>query len=155
MTQTVSVLEQDYVPPSRPYSAEELDYIRSELVRKCRLGKHEVYHTRCKHHYKVKENSRKEKELLESGKTEDVGNCSTCWRLGRTPRELKDRAYDMCDEYMYRFSSEPKKLTYDHVDLESTFYKWLYLESTGDDDRRGNRRERGDRRDDPEPQYDS
>lgn len=140
MTQFVSVLEQDYTPPSRPYCAEELEFMRSELRRKCRLGKHEIYHTKCKHKYIVRENSRKEKEILESGGNQDIGSCSVCWKINHTPRELKDMAYDMVDEYNYRFKSDPKKLTYDHVDLENSFYRWLYLENSDGGGERRNRR---------------
>jgi hypothetical protein len=135
LTSSRSVLNSEYIPQSRPYSNKELAFLRSELRRRVKLGTHMVYHARCKHFYYTKENSRKEKEVLESGQN-NVGNCSVCWRLSKTPYDLRNKAYDLVDEYMYLFrdegnpnDAEKPKITYDSVDIENIYYRWLYTES--------------------------
>jgi len=142
-----SVLESEYKPPERPYSRKELQHLRDELRRKIRLGSHTAIHDRCKHFYIVKQNSRKEKEIIESGSV-DSGNCSVCWKLKNTPRIYKDRAYDL-SEAADALRNEDEQLTYDLLDLEKSYYTWLYLEQDEANDRpRREYRPRDDRYDD-------
>ena len=100
---------------------------------KFRIGKVRAYH-KCNHFYFVKENGKKEKEILEY-KNEDCGNCSVCWKLNKTPRNLKTKAKCLidsyCDRFAYsdRFYDLPKFLSYEDADLEIVFYKWLYEQS--------------------------
>lgn len=120
-----NLLATDFVPPTRPYSQRELTDNRDRLRRKLHLGQTYADHQKCGHFYLVKENGRKEKEILETG-TGDVGNCSVCWKLSKTPKNLKDRAEYLVIDYMDVFCKEHPRLDYEQVDLESVFYQWLY-----------------------------
>jgi len=124
---TTSVLETEYIDPERPYSQKELQYMRTKLYRSLHLGKSRAHHRRCDHFYLVKENGRKEKEMLEKNEV-DIGNCSVCWKLNKTSRHLRVRARDMIAAYGTVFYEDPSYLDYDRIDLESAFYTWLYLE---------------------------
>jgi len=124
---TTSILEQDYVGPDRPYSQRELQYNRNRVFRTLRVGSTRAHHKRCDHFYFVKEHGRKEKEIKEAN-SGDVGNCSVCWKFNKTPRNLKARARNLTNAYSARFFELPKYLTYDDVDMETVFYKWLYEE---------------------------
>ena len=120
-----SILESEYVAPTRPYSQDELSFLRQKLRQRLRLGPHKVEHGKCGHFYCVKQNSRKEKELRESG-TPDVGNCSVCWKVSKTPNMLRDRARHLIEVYCNTFYTDPEYLTYEKYDIENIFYLWLY-----------------------------
>ena len=127
-TTTYSVLELPYQAPKRPYSQNELKIMRQKLYRELRLGKIRAEHKKCGHFYLVKENGRKEKDILEQ-KTSDCGNCSVCWKISKTPRDLRNNAQHLIKEYQSLFYDEDKvKLCYDAVDIETCFYKWLCIE---------------------------
>ena len=118
------ILEEKYNEPNRPYSQNELYFNREILFSSFRIGKVRAYH-KCNHFYFVKENGRKEKEILEK-KNDDCGNCSVCWKLNKTPRHLKEKAKCIIDAYCETFYNFPEFLSYDNADLEIVFYKWLY-----------------------------
>ena len=120
---TKSVLEDPYVPQSRPYSQNELKEKREELYKNLRLSNTYEHHKKCKHFYLVKENGRKEKDILDN---KPNLNCSICWKINRTPDHLKTMAHNLVDEYIIQFSKNPTVLTYDLVDLEILIYKWIY-----------------------------
>ena len=120
-----SILESEYIAPTRPYSQDELKYLREKLHQRLRLGEMRVEHGKCKHFYLVKQNSRKEKELRVSD-TNDVGNCSVCWKLTKTPSLLRDQAHNLVHVYCNYYYDEPKYLNYEKVDCENIFYLWLY-----------------------------
>jgi hypothetical protein len=122
-----SILETNYIEPKRPYSNNELIFMRNKMYKKFRLGKTRAYHRRCNHFYLVKENGRKEKEILENDSC-DIGNCSLCWKLTKTPRPLKEAAKNLINIYSENFYEEPTCLTYSKLDIEICFYKWLYEE---------------------------
>jgi len=122
---TSSILESEYVEPTRPYSQNEIKYNRERLYRNFRLGKNKAHHQRCDHFYLVRVNGRKEREMIESD-CADVGNCSVCWKISKTPNYLKDRALDLVHHYGRCFEDNPETLSYRTLDLEETFYKWLY-----------------------------
>jgi hypothetical protein len=123
-----SVLELGYSKPTRPYSQNELTDNRTRTRRHLKLGEHFAHHSRCQHYYLARVNGRKEKDILEAGTGTDVGNCSVCWKVSRTPHELREIAYDLIQSYSETFFQEPENLTYSKVELELAFYKWLYLE---------------------------
>lgn len=120
-----SVLESEYVEPTRPYSLNELSYNKENLYKFLRIGKTRAHHKKCGHFYFVKENGRKEKDIIKSGSS-DTGYCSVCWKLGKIPRHLKLRARNLIDLYSKNFYEEPKYLSYDLLDIETVYYKWLY-----------------------------
>lgn len=124
---TTSILEQEYLKPDRPYSQRELQYNREKVLRTLRIGKVRAHHKRCDHFYYVKENGRKEKDIKEA-KSGDVGNCSVCWKFNKTVRHLKTPARNLINSYCSVFFDQPTCLTYENVDLETVFYKWLYQE---------------------------
>jgi hypothetical protein len=123
-----SVLEKKYQDPERPYSQKELSYIRQSNYRVLRLGKIRAQHAKCGHFYGVKHNGRKEKEIIQNGNNPDTGNCSVCWKFGKTPRHLRAEAKNLIAYFSGNFYEEPKYLTYDLVEGETDFYKWLYDE---------------------------
>ncbi len=129
---TISVLESDYVEPTRPHSSKELGDMRAKMYKFHRLGETKAYHRQCEHFYRVKENGRKEKEIRErmEGKNTgtDAGHCSVCWKINKTPKILRSRAENLVNAYHRNFFREPEKLCYDVVDIESAFYQWLYQE---------------------------
>ena len=124
---TTSILERNYIKPERPYSQNELKYNRDRIFKSLRVGKTRAHHKKCDHFYYVKEQGRKEKEIKEV-KSGDIGNCSVCWKFNKTPRNLKDSAHNLIHEYQKRFYEIPTYLTYEDVDIEVTFLKWLYEE---------------------------
>jgi hypothetical protein len=123
----ISVLESEYVEPTRPHSSKELSDIRAKMYKFHRLGKTRAFHRHCEHFYLVKENGRKEKEIKENVDA-DIGHCSVCWKINKTPRRLKSRAENLVKAYCRIFFEEPEKFNYDIVDTESSFYQWLYQE---------------------------
>lgn len=124
---TTSILEKEYMEPDRPYSQKELQYNRNKVFRSLRIGSTRANHKKCGHFYFVKENGRKEKEIKEA-MSEDVGNCSVCWKFNKTPRHLIVAARNLTEEYCKRYYDPPTYLTYENVELEISFFKWLYEE---------------------------
>ena len=123
-----SVLETSYVEPDRPFSQKELKYLRDNLSTRMRLNNSiRCHHKKCNHFYLVKQNGRKEKEILDT-KSQDVGNCSICWKLKRTPEYLCPTAKDILSIYYNNFYIEPKLLSHGIVHIENVFYTWLYEE---------------------------
>ena len=120
-----SVLESDYVNQTRPYSQSELRDSRKNIFRSLRLGEKIVCHDKCGHIYLTKQNGQKEKEMRETGKV-DVGKCSVCWKISKTPRFLRHKARDLALDYFNTFSNTPEFLSYQKMDLETVYYKWLY-----------------------------
>ena len=120
------ILEIVYVEPKyRPISDKELEEMSINFLKRMRIGKNRAYHRRCNHFYFVKQNGRKEKEMLELGE-DDVGNCSVCWKLKKTPRDWQNDAEKMLTTYMNQYEDRPDNLNLNLVNLEKTFYVWLY-----------------------------
>ena len=120
-----SVLNSDYIKPSRPYSNSELKDMKENFMKKLNLSNVRAFHKDCGHFYYVKENGRKEKELNEN---DNVGNCSCCWKLSKTPNNLLQKAEDLVNIYSTKFNEYPSFFTYDLIDIEICFYKWLYVD---------------------------
>ncbi len=135
------VLNGKYPPATRPYSQLELAEIRTTNLRRLSVGNQMACHD-CGHIYFAKENGKKE-ERIKNGE-DDIGQCSVCWKLKRTPPELRGRAQDLVDEYQYHFSDKPAKWSHYIVHIEQTYYRWLYLNfeecQTDNRDRRRNNR---------------
>ena len=89
-----SVLESDYIEPTRPYSQNELKDMRLALYRNLRLGSVTARHEKCGHIYLTKQNGRKEKEIRETGDV-DIGKCSACWKISKTPSQLRNKAKNL------------------------------------------------------------
>jgi len=120
-----SVLESDYVKPTRPYSQNELSDTRSKFFQRYNISDVFACHKKCGHFYRVKKNGKKYKYILENNDN-DTGNCSICWKLSKTPNYLKENAKDLVFLYEQRFKTEPEKLTYDNNDIETCYYRWIY-----------------------------
>jgi hypothetical protein len=119
-----SILENEYVEPTRPYSKDELIDKRNNLYRSIRLADEFAEHSRCSHVYRVKQNSKKQNDILSNN--DFIGNCSVCWKISKTPRALKQRAQDLIHYFgVAHFNGD---LSYNSLDLETIYYKWLYLE---------------------------
>jgi hypothetical protein len=122
-----SILESSYNNPNRPYSQNELNNMRLFLYNNIRLGKKMANHQKCGHVYLTKHNGRKEKEMYQQN-SDDVGKCSVCWKISKTPKHLQDKARNLSKEYCNTFKQNPTYITYQKVDLESSYYNWLYNE---------------------------
>jgi hypothetical protein len=79
----------------RPYSQNELNFMKNREFKHFRIGDVYAYHENCKHSYLVKKNGRKEKEILQNGNN---GNCSVCWRLSKTPKNMYEESLDIIDK---------------------------------------------------------
>lgn len=127
-----SIIDSEYIAPTRPYSQMELQSNRDKLYKSLRLGTTRAYHTKCNHFYYVRHHSKKENEILTSNSC-DSGNCSVCWKLHKINRISKQRAINMVEQYSNSFYEEPKYLTYNGIDLETIYYKWLYQDQSESD----------------------
>jgi hypothetical protein len=125
----MSILESEYEDPTRPYSQNELHFLKKRNLRRLRIGVYEAYHSRCNHSYYVRKGGRKEKTIKENTNFQDVGNCSICWKLSKTDINFQNKAEDLIDSYMELFMDPEKKLNYYDVELERIFYTWLYEDS--------------------------
>jgi len=123
-----SVLEKKYIDPERPYSSEELNDIRKKFIRYLRVGNVVIRHDSCGHSYLAKSNGRKEKEAIDSN-GQNLGSCSVCWKINRTPKNLRNNAQELVDIYMETPSCNfAPPVAFSYVDLEKDFYTWLYNE---------------------------
>lgn len=128
MSQT-TILSTDWVEPTRPYSKNELAYTRERIFRNNNLSEKYVYHPKCQHVYFVKTGGVKYKQLLENPENEDVGHCSVCWKIQRTPNKYRNRAKDFVGIYCENIGNMMNgELSYYLNEVERIFYIWLYRE---------------------------
>ena len=66
---------------------------------------------------------KKEGDILNDN---NPGNCSVCWNLMKTPYDLKDKAKRLIEGYISEFRVPANHLTYELLDLETTYYRWIY-----------------------------
>lgn len=123
----VSVLSRGYAEQQRPYSQHELTFMRNSLLGRLHIGYVRAQHKNCGHFYYTKEGGKKERDIHDKN-TSDIGNCSVCWKLDRTPENLLKEAEMLVDYYMSNMELEPTRLIYNQVMSESAFYIWLYTE---------------------------
>ena len=138
------LLTKQLPPADRPYSQDELADIRQRNLDRLNIGSTMVYHPKSGYFYLAKAGGKKEAAVL-SGEVLEEGCCSVCWKLRKTPSELRELANNMIDEFILRFEKKPEKWTRELIHLENTYYKWLYLDF---DRKRGERRYRNNRGDD-------
>jgi len=122
----MSIPEEDKVNYMRPFSQKELLSLREKLYKNLRLGTMRVYHDECQHFYYVRHNGRKEKDMLQNNSTNNVGNCSVCWKVNKTTLNQQTQIKDLISDYSNYLYTDPTYLTYDLIELEKDFYKWLY-----------------------------
>ena len=129
----MTVLRSCYNPPTRPYSQKELAELHVKNLTGFGIGPTYVSHSRCKHSYYVKSGGRKERIIKESNKNVDVGNCSVCWKMQRTPPDLRSYANEIVDAYSddrdYEAHHPNARLEHRSIELEKLFYAWLYQET--------------------------
>jgi hypothetical protein len=89
------------------------------------LGNLYARHSRCKHFYLVRKNSKKEKEIMENGSM-NPGNCSVCWRIRSTSEHQREQADHLINIFEDIFSQQQDFITYDSNDVENIYYRWLY-----------------------------
>jgi len=116
-----SILEIQYVPPNRPYSSLELYDLKEKLYKNLKLNKTLFAHHDCGHFYLVRLYGKKEKDIVSFNKH---GNCSVCWKLKNTRSDIIHLAQELVHSYCNRFNDP---ISFQRLDLESVFYKWLYL----------------------------
>lgn len=126
-----SVLEKKIFEPDRPFSRKELQEKRKQIFRNMHIGNTLIQQSDCRHVYFAKSNGKKEKEAKEMpAGTAISGNCSVCWKINRTPKNLKNRAIDLVEAYTNSGSIWDSNSSYNYYDfeLETDFYTWLYQE---------------------------
>ena len=136
-----ALLRKDFPAADRPYSQDELRDTRVRILERLNVGNMMVYHRRCNHFYLAKAGGKKETAVKENQEL-DPACCSTCWKLRKTPNNLRDEASDMVDAYHYNFENKPDNWTRSLINLESTYYKWLYQNFEPREKRRNNNRRR-------------
>lgn len=117
--------------PERPYSQLELENIRRRTFKNLRLNT-EIYaiHDNCKHFYRVKRYSKKEKDIMDGKRY--IGNCSLCWNINNNTgrvANIQDLENDI-NFYLSFFEDEAInnnkiKLTYNAVMVETDLLNWL------------------------------
>lgn len=122
----MTILLEKFPEAQRPYSQMELKDIRSKTKQILRLSEEQAEHSNTRYFYYVKRGGRKEQQLLQNPNNRNVGTCSVTWKLDNTSADLKDDAYNLVDEYMYNFETEPEHLSFRTVMLERIFYTWLF-----------------------------
>ena len=134
--QKSSILDKQISNRERPYSQNELISLENKFKKQLKLSKEYVYHTKEKSFYLVKKFGKKEKEIIENKKEKkedynlDIGSCSIQWKLKKTPRHLKQNAYDLIDEFLYQYDPVRRdRKTYFKVQLFKIFHIWLYYEN--------------------------
>ena len=123
-----SILNSVWSDPERPYSQLELKEMFERLMLS---ASHWVQHDRCGHRYFVKTNGVKYKQLNEFPEIRDHGNCSVCWKVRKTPREIRDVAVEFMDYIEDEFpnmSLDNGRLTLYKYKVFEIFYTWLYKE---------------------------
>ncbi len=129
----MSVLKSRYKRPTRPYSQKELSDLHDKNLSSLGIGFTNVCHTKCGHSYYVKTGGRKERLIKESNNARDIGNCSICWKMGRTPPDLRSYANDIINAYLddkeYEMNSKENRLVHRSIELERVFFTWLYIET--------------------------
>ena len=121
------LLHSNYKAPDRPFSQDELRDTRARNLSRLRVGSTMASHENCLHFYFAKNGGKKESRLIETA-GEEPGYCSVCWKLKKTPPELRDKALALVDEYQHRFQEKPDRWTHYQCELEKNFYRWLYFE---------------------------
>jgi len=123
----MSILTTQYIEATRPYSQLELKDIQRKNQKELEIGPQRAYHSYCGHFYLVKRGGRKAKNIDESQNNVNIGKCSICWKLSKTPEDLQETVNRVIVTYLKRFSQE--ELTHFKVDLERVFHTWLYHEN--------------------------
>jgi hypothetical protein len=130
-----SVLHTEWVEPDRPYSQKELQYLDDKLATDLQIDDLYVKHKDCEHCYRVKKNGIRYKKLLEYNESTsenpeeipDIGNCSVCWKIRKTPRELHSLVYEFIS--FHNNELENSRKSYSSYLIKYVFYTWLYNES--------------------------
>jgi hypothetical protein len=131
-----SVLLQPLPVEARPYSQLELSKDRHNEFAKLNLSKTWITHSRCGHQYYVKMYGQKYKDSITNGTNIDIGNCSVCWKIRRTPRSMSNAAKYYIDTYIRIFDFLQKNndyLTFDDMQIEHVYNTWLNLEVYDED----------------------
>jgi hypothetical protein len=128
-----SIINREYLAPTRPYSQDELKENRENICRKLYLGNNLIKHTRCGHSYLVKKGGKKDKEFIET-KNPDCGNCSVCWKIKNIKnKRQRNTAEDMADLYCKMWENHVEDETpswHEKNDIFEVFYTWLCMENT-------------------------
>ena len=112
-----SVLESKYNGSTRPYSQNELQDMRKNIHNSLKLGKIMAKHSKCGHIYITKQNGRKEKEMIQQNSS-DVGKCSVCWKISKTPSKLRDKANNLSQDYYNTFNNNINYISYQVITYE-------------------------------------
>ena len=109
----MSILELKYIPPTRPYSQKELLKIHENLFKELKIGNNYVYfEDSCHHFYFTKEINK--------------APCLVCKKMKETKKNLLGTAERLIEEYNKKFFIKPEKLSYNLIDIENIYYKWIY-----------------------------
>ncbi len=120
-----SVLRTEWKAPTRPYSQNELTHLEDELHKQLKISDIRIDHPECGHAYYIKKNGVRYKKIVEE-ESGDVGNCSMCWKISKTPRQLREKMSEFIDLYEKDLDSTRK--SYFSYLVKKIFYTWLYNE---------------------------
>ncbi len=117
----------------RPYSQLELQNMRLRNMKQMKTNNDfYVVHTKCRHFYKVKKYSKKERDMKEADTIFDIGNCSMCWSIRNNSNTLSDEWFNnSLSDYLDLFYDEAMdinntpRLTLYMVELENTIMRWI------------------------------
>jgi hypothetical protein len=126
-----SILTSTWADPTRPYSQKELSIMKQRFFQQLTLDKEYVQHEECGHQYYVKSGGVKFKQLkLPDSVGRDIGNCSVCWKLRRTPRSIYNNADNFIRLYMDEFPvlDTDYRYSFYNNEIQTIFYTWLYKE---------------------------
>ena len=136
-----SILLELYKDVDRPISQKELQMLNKKNFKNLKLSQYETFHENTGYFYLLKKGGKKEKDAtkiylddnLQSKSIKNLGTCSVTWKLHNTPKELKDAAYNIVNEYCRVFKGrslcdDTRYLTYYEIELTRVFYIWLYYE---------------------------
>jgi hypothetical protein len=120
-----SILYTEWSEPDRPYSQKELVVLTEKLYTDLHIVDMAVTHPKCGHSYRIK-NGVRYKKLKEQHQDDDVGNCSVCWKISKTPKELQNLVKDFVELHSDDLTSS--RHTYFSYTVKNIFYTWLYVE---------------------------
>lgn len=128
-----SVLWSEWAEPDRPYSQKELSALEEKLFNQLQIANMFVMHQDCGHCYRVKKNGIRFKNMLEyfennpeTTELPDVGNCSMCWKINKTPNKLRYAMNDFIK--LHDDSMRDERKSFFSYQVKNIFYTWLYDE---------------------------
>ena len=124
-----SILNTKWSSPDRPYSQNELNFLEEKLYKDLHLVDLAVSHTSCGHTYRIKKNGARYKKISEEGQSPvNLGNCSMCWKVHKTHRNLRQSMNEFIDLHDEDIKKVDGRKSFFSYQVKKIFYTWLYNE---------------------------